>query len=569
MSGIRVDCGGGISALAAPLLKTAETVRTLPDATASVARYPTSLDAVWPDGVHLGLRLSRARTGRILSVSVKSAHRLTVDGLGVRLSLLGATRLLVDGYHSWDWAGVRDATAPGRGWWGGLWGVPHASTALSIGLRHPPRVGALALEWDGQGHLDAIVVGEPRQLRDRTASPEPLGVALAPHATLRADDMRVSALDRNVGTGAVLPSMAAGDHRPRSRKSGWMSWNCLGPDVCGADVIEAAQTLVPDGGVALLDDGWMPFWGDWHERDDLDMSIADLATALLDMRRSLGVWLAPFLVDPQSDTAASAATMLLRDSSGQPVVDHRPARPQYVLDASREDVRAHLAEIGERMAHDGVGALKLDFLYAAALPGIRRRGWSGVRALRDGVRALADAYRRSAPRTAAVWACGAPGPPLVGLVDACRSGGDAVVNVPTAGADPPPEPWFAHGEAILRAQARNLAARAWLWGATLPPDVDAVTVGAVGYAAPAEDGQVHGWLEMARRSGGPLLDADEPTASTLLPQRLDDLRAAQHAVMGTRPAPARPVDPLSGRPAPMEDATFLSWPDDLPDAWDR
>jgi hypothetical protein len=348
-----------------------------------------------------------------------------------------------------------------------------------------------------------------------------------------------------------------------------MSWNCLGPDVCGADVLEAADALVPDDGVALLDDGWMPWWGDWQERPDFDTSITDLAATLHAMGRRLGVWLAPFLVDPRSRTGALWPDLLLRDAGDRPVVDSRPPASQWVLDASRSAARDHLAEIGARMGRSGVAVLKLDFLYAGALPGRREEGWTGVRALRAGVGALVDAFRATAPPGAAVWACGAPAPPLVGLVDACRSGGDSVVNIPVAHAEPPVKPWFLAGEAVNRAQARNLGARAWLWGSTLPPDADAVSLGAVGYSAPLDDALARRWLELGVHSGGPLLVADEPTGASIPAERLEELHQAQRTVMGTAPRPARPRDPLAMRPAPMGDDVFLSWPADTPEVWER
>src|SRR5205807_13664 len=159
----------------------------------------------------------------------------------------------------------------------------------------------------------------------------------------------LTALDPTEAAGVGVPRLGPDDHHPRPRTAGWMSWNCLGPEVCGADVLEAATTLVPEGGVALLDDGWMPRWGDWHERDDLDTSIADLAAAVRESGRTLGVWVAPFLVDPSSQLAAERRDLLLLGAGGGPVVDARPTPPQWVLDASRRTVREHLAALGARL----------------------------------------------------------------------------------------------------------------------------------------------------------------------------------------------------------------------------
>jgi hypothetical protein len=190
-----------------------------------------------------------------------------------------------------------------------------------------------------------------------------------------------------------------------------------------------------------------------------------------------------------------------------------------------------------------------------------------IAAPRAGVASLVRGYRGTAPRGAHILACGAPAAPLVGLVDTCRSGEDSVVNVPSANVAPPLRPWFAHGDALLRAQTRNLAARAWLWGATVPPDVDAVSLGAVGDTPAPSESFARKWLQLVARSGGPLLDADSPDGR-VTPQRRRLLRRAQLAAQGTAPRPERPHNPLSGSALAHDDPSFLEWPEALPPDWE-
>src|ERR1700741_4446584 len=140
-----------------------------------------------------------------------------------------------------------------------------------------------------------------------------------------------------------------------------MSWNCLGPDVTAQDCADAAERLVPPGGGVLLDDGWMPWWGDWVEGDEFDAPLADLATTLRRRGRLLGVWVAPFLLDPRSSAAAEDGVPLLRDRDGAPVVARRPPSPQWVLDAPPPAARRRLAALGRRLGRAGAAVLKLDF----------------------------------------------------------------------------------------------------------------------------------------------------------------------------------------------------------------
>lgn len=519
------------------------------------------VDADDAAAVRAVLRVRRDGGAVVARVAVHALRAVRVDAIGVQVSGVAATRVLVDGFHSWDWAGVRDATTPGRGWWGGVWGEPDGAR-LCVSLQAPPRVGPLLLRWRDGAALQAVCCGAPPQFEHITGPPRGLAVRLRAGETLLADAVRLSAFSRRGTAGVGLPRLSERDHRPGRRIAGWMSWNCLGPAVTAADVVAASTSLAPPGGLVLLDDGWMPRWGDWETRDDFDATLADLADAVHAGGRRFGLWLAPFLTDPESRTAGEREALLLRD-----VQCVRAPRPQHVLDASQAATRRHLAALGRRLGRLGVDALKLDFLFAGALPGPRHDGMSDVAALRAGVASLVHAYRSTAPRGARVLGCGAPAAPLVGLLDSCRSGEDSVVNVPARDATPPPRPHFAHGESLLRGQTRNLAARAWLWGSTVPPDVDAVTLAAIGDMPAPDESFAQRWLQLARHSGGPLLDADAPDGRvTVSCRRL--LRRTQLSIQGAAANPERCHDPLSGSAVDHDDPWFHEWPGALPPEWE-
>ncbi|GAC1344077.1 MAG: hypothetical protein NVSMB29_17410 [Candidatus Dormibacteria bacterium] len=508
-----------------------------------------------PQGLALTLEDVAAFDGRRrLRASARAINTGRLDALGVRLHLPDADRLLADGYHSWDWAGLRDLTCPGAAWWGAIVGSTTSPHAVRIRLERPPDLGALRLRWCGEGALDLLTVGPPEQEWERSGQPTGLGI-LAPESVIRSDAVVLSAFDANDLAGAALPA-GEGLRRPGPREVGWMSWNCRGPAVTAGDV-RAAAALVGPKGVVLVDDGWEERWGDWQEAPRFESTLAELASDLLDRGVRLGCWLAPFLADPSSAILDRNPGWRLRDDAGEPVVDRRPALPQHVLNASLPEVRRHLAGTGRRLAESGVTVLKLDFLYAGAASGHRSGAWTGMRALRVGMEALVDGFRGAAGPRSAIWLCGAPAPPLVGLGDACRSGADAVVAIPGLNAPPLGRATFAHGPAIIRAQERNLEARAWLWGATLPPDVDAVSLGPLRDTPPVGDAAAHRWLDLAERAGGPLLDADvELTA-----ERRALLRASQDRVRARRAVPARLLPPLAGAPAPPGDDHFLSQPE--------
>jgi melibiase-like protein len=558
---VEIDCGE-CTLDVTPLLVSEGREWGLPDPGATVSAPLGStrrLRASWHGRLRLLVGADPVPGGWRLGIAVEALRPLRIDALGVRIRGMSGSRVLVDGFHSWDWAGTRDATVPGRGWWAAMWGDPGDRSRLRVALAAPPTAGALGVEWDGAGTLDAMCRGEPFQAGERTGGARLLGVSLGAGASFAADRVDLTVHPHKGIVAAGLPRLAA---TPGSRRTGWMSWNCLGAAVTSADVLEA-RSLVPPGSVLLVDDGWEERWGDWRESARFGMGMPELVAELAASGHDAGLWVAPFDVDPESETVATNPEWLLRGPDGTPVIDDRAPRMMFVLDASRPDVAAALRTLGVRLARSGVRVVKADFLYAGALPGVRPAGWTGVRAVVRGITALADGLRATAAAPIALWACGAPAPVVAGIADACRSGGDAVQRVPALHVVPPAPPAFVHGAAVVRAQTRNLAARSWLWGATLPCDADAVTFGRVGDTPPIDDAVLQPWLEMARRSGGPMLVSDTPDG-------LDAGRreALRQALAGTAGARAHPTDPLSMSPAPMSDDDFLSWAPDLPVHWE-
>jgi alpha-galactosidase len=92
----------------------------------------------------------------------------------------------------------------------------------------------------------------------------------------------------------------------------------------------------------------------------------------------------------------------------------------YALDVTRPDVISWLTDLAAAAVADGFSYLKLDFLYAAALAGVRHAAVSGHSAFRTALAAL----RAGAGDEAFLDACGAPLWPAIGLVDAMRVGPD-------------------------------------------------------------------------------------------------------------------------------------------------
>ena len=130
--------------------------------------------------------------------------------------------------------------------------------------------------------------------------------------------------------------------------------------------------------------------------------------------RRAGIWVAPFLVGARSTLATEHPDWLVGPAGrnwGDDLVG---------LDLTHRGVLDLLAETFTRLVDLGVDYLKLDFLYAGAVPvpgrGRRAEDMTGEEAYRSGLSLIREVV---GPDVYLVG-CGAPLLPSVGLVDAMR-----------------------------------------------------------------------------------------------------------------------------------------------------
>jgi alpha-galactosidase len=177
--------------------------------------------------------------------------------------------------------------------------------------------------------------------------------------------------------------------------------------------------------VFQLDDGFQPTIGDWTATNegfpsDLDRLAADIRAAGC----RPGLWLAPFLVAPDSEVVRAHPDWVARHASGRPLIGS--VNPPWggavwTLDTSNPEVLAHLQQVAADVVDAGFDYLKLDFTYAPAIPG----GYADrSRTPAQRVRAGYDAIRRGAGDDAFLLGCGAPLGCTVGVVDGMRIGAD-------------------------------------------------------------------------------------------------------------------------------------------------
>jgi alpha-galactosidase len=211
---------------------------------------------------------------------------------------------------------------------------------------------------------------------------------------------------------------------------GWCSWYQFYTQVTAEDVhrnVQSAADLSHQLPLELIqiDDGFEAHVGDWFDfLPTFPDGMAPLAAEIRQAGFTPGLWLAPFIVDPRSRLAHEHPEWILHGRFNRPVNAgfNLWGTIATALDLTRPEAFDYACQVVERAAHQwGYPYLKLDFLYAGALPG-RRSDPTRTRAqiLRQSLQAL----RQAAGEETTLLGCGCPLGSAIGLFSPMRIGPD-------------------------------------------------------------------------------------------------------------------------------------------------
>ncbi|EMN59921.1 alpha-galactosidase [Leptospira borgpetersenii serovar Javanica] len=212
--------------------------------------------------------------------------------------------------------------------------------------------------------------------------------------------------------------------------TGWCSWYQYYTKI-SEKIILKNLALVKEKKLPIqffqIDDGYQKEIGDWLTTNDrFPGGMRLLAEEIRREKLTPGIWLAPFLVRKKSEFYQKYPEAILKDRDGKPVPalwnPHWGMDYTYCVDVTHPTSRDFLENILKTIVNDnGYRYLKLDFLYAALLPGwTYDRNISPHKRYVDTIRFV----RKVVGKDVFLLGCGAPIYPSIGLFDAMRIGCD-------------------------------------------------------------------------------------------------------------------------------------------------
>jgi alpha-galactosidase len=212
---------------------------------------------------------------------------------------------------------------------------------------------------------------------------------------------------------------------PAHTPVGWCSWYHYFDRVTEQDMLANLDAIARERDTlpldfVQLDDGFQAQVGDWFEtKPTFPHGLRWLASRIHASDLTPGLWLAPYMVRSDARLLRQHPDWFLRGANGRLVsAGVNWARWCYALDPTHPAVRAHVQRLIHTAVHEwGFPYLKLDFLYAAALPA---QHYDPTLTRAQAMRlALSDIRAAAGPDTF-LLGCGCPLGSAVGLVDGMR-----------------------------------------------------------------------------------------------------------------------------------------------------
>lgn len=202
---------------------------------------------------------------------------------------------------------------------------------------------------------------------------------------------------------------------------GWCSWYQYFEEVSWDSVsknLEKARNYPYT--VFQIDEGYEKSLGDWFDTAKDFPSLEEVSRIIKEKGFKPGIWVAPFSVEERSKLFSNHKDWVVKEEGTNFWKEaYRWHDRTFALDLTDPSVKCWLFDLFYSLRRIGYEYFKIDFLFAGAIPGSRRKNITPIQAYREGLRVI-----REAVGDAYILGCGAPLLPSVGFVDGMRIGPD-------------------------------------------------------------------------------------------------------------------------------------------------
>jgi alpha-galactosidase len=210
---------------------------------------------------------------------------------------------------------------------------------------------------------------------------------------------------------------------------GWCSWYYLFQGVTEEDIEETVEWAIQHRDdvsldIIQIDDGFQSEVGDWLEHNtQFSHGMPQMSAQIREAGMRPGLWLAPFIAKPSAKVVENNPGWVLKNRF------RLPANPGLVwntygraLDVTHPEVLDYVRDVVRTAVREwGFDYLKLDFLYAGALPGVRYDpGLTRAQSLYQALRLIRDEVGEEV----FLVGCGCPLGSGIGIFDSMRIGPD-------------------------------------------------------------------------------------------------------------------------------------------------
>ena len=295
-------------------------------------------------------------------------------------------------------------------------------------------------------------------------------------------------------------------HASAAPLRGYSSWYNRYENITGETIrtdLNGCRTLLAQGDLFQIDDGWEPAVGDWLTPDETKFpeGLKPLADEIHEAGFIAGLWLAPFVCREGSSIMNEHPDWLLQ-VAGKPWSCGSNWGGFYALDIDNPEVTDYLRKVFDRVFNEwGFDLVKLDFLYGAAPFGTENESRAGRM-----IRAMD--FLREVCSDKLILGCGVPVMPAFGRVDYCRVSCDVGLDW-----DDRRYMRVLHRERVSTKQAiENTISRRQLNGRAYLSDPDVFFLREENLSLTAEQKQL--LAQVNALLGGVLLTSDDPNSYT-------------------------------------------------------